>query len=85
MHAVQLFATWKGHVNLFGWQGVAPSLAPEVRGPAAYLFGLRMLVLKEPQKAAELLQTALNNAPLDSPLHQLAAAALASLEKAERS
>jgi len=81
--AVQVMLTWKGANNLFGWKGVAPSLDPSMRGPAAYVFGHRFLKLGKPDDARQFFQTALADAPKDSRLKELAAAQLAALSDGE--
>jgi tetratricopeptide (TPR) repeat protein len=73
---VQLLLTWKGTMDFFGWRSLAPTLAPALRGPVAYVVGHRYLRLERPRDAATLFQTALADAPPDSPLHRLAQAEL---------
>ena len=75
----QALLAWKGTTNLLGWGGLALTLEPRLRGPAAYMLAHRYLQLKRPQDAAALFGTALADAPPDSPLKRLAAAELARL------
>src|SRR5262249_55970483 len=49
---VQLFLTWKGALGFLGWGSVGSTLPPEVRGPTAYLMGLRFVRLND-RKGAE--------------------------------
>jgi WD40 repeat protein/tetratricopeptide (TPR) repeat protein len=78
----QLLLAWKGTTNLLGWGGVAPALSPEVRGPLAYVLGLRYRhVLKQRDDAVPLFRTALAHAPADSPLRRLAQAELDTRKK----
>jgi tetratricopeptide (TPR) repeat protein len=79
--ALQLMLTWKGTMDFFGWRSLAPTLAPSLRGPIAYLCGHRYLCLKRPKDAAGLFRTALADAPPDSALHRLAQADLDGLMK----
>ncbi len=71
-----LALTWKGLSNRMGWAGVAPSLDPTLRGPLAYLFGLRFLHLNRPEDAAQFFQSAVTDAQPGSPLESLARAEL---------
>ena len=68
--------TWKGTPNIPGcsWQSVTQVLQPSVRGPLAYVMGLRYRVkLKKPAKeTADFFRTALADAPPGSPLRRLA-------------
>ncbi len=75
-HVLPLALTWKGLSNRMGWAGVAPSLDPTVRGPFAYLFGLRFLRLNRPAVAEQFFQSAVNDAQPGSPLELLARAEL---------
>jgi tetratricopeptide (TPR) repeat protein len=78
----QLLLAWKGTANLLGWGGVAPALSPEVRGPLAYVVGLRYRhVLNQRDDGARLFRTAVADAPPDSPLRRLAQAELDTLPK----
>ncbi len=71
---VPLAATWFGKgsptILAHAWQSVAPKLKSSVRGPVAYVFGLRYrLKLKKPAKeTAVFFQTALADAPPESAL-----------------
>jgi tetratricopeptide (TPR) repeat protein len=84
---LQLAATWKGVNNLFGWQGVAPSLAPTVRQPIAYVFGFQYEQLRRLPEAVAFFETARSHEQGDSPLATLAQQQLdriaAEQEKAE--
>ena len=73
----QLALAWKGTTNLLGWGGLSSKLKPELRGPAAYLLGLRYLKLNKPTEAAGMFETAATDAPIGSPLKKLAEAELA--------
>jgi tetratricopeptide (TPR) repeat protein len=73
---LQLLLTWKGSMDFFGWKSLAPTLAPDRRGPLAYLVGRRYLRLNRSQDAAALFRTALADAPPESPLRRLAQAEL---------
>jgi hypothetical protein len=71
---------WKGTTGVFGWGALESALPAEVRGPAAYGFGLRCVRLKQPADARKLFRVAAANAPGDSALSRLAAEELAKLE-----
>jgi len=73
---LQLALTWRGMANLAGWAGVAPSLEPSLRGPLAYMFGLRFLQLKHKTEAISFFRAAMADAPKGSTLQQLARAEL---------
>lgn len=77
---MQLALTWKGTTNLLGWGGIAPRLAPEVRGPLAYVFAHRFLRLGNSAQARKFLQAALEDSSPEAPLHQVAEADLQLLE-----
>jgi tetratricopeptide (TPR) repeat protein/predicted Ser/Thr protein kinase len=68
----QFMMAAKGILNEFGWAGVAPSLDAATRGPTAYVLGHIYLRLKRPDDAAKLFQTAVTDAPPDSPLRRMA-------------
>ena len=74
--AVQFMLAWKGANNIFGWKGVAPSLDPSMRGPAAYVLGHRFLKLGKRADALTFFQTAIDDSPADSQLRKLATAQL---------
>jgi hypothetical protein len=80
--ALLMYSAWKGVTGPFGWGGVAPLLDPGLRGPAAYVFGRKMLsgAQKDPQKAKVFFEAALADAPADSALRRLAAEKLALLK-----
>jgi WD40 repeat protein len=69
---------WTGVTGLTGWGGLSASLArrPDLRGPLAYLYGLRYLRLKRQADARALFQTALKDAKPDTPLYRLTREAL---------
>jgi len=73
---VQLGFAWKGVTNFLGWAGVAPTLKPDLRGPLAYVLGMRCLRLNKPDDAAALFKTARDDAPKGSRLKALAQAEL---------
>jgi tetratricopeptide (TPR) repeat protein len=73
---LQLLLTWKGSMDFLGWKTLAPTLAPGLRGPVAYVCGRRYLRLNRPQDAATLFRVALADAPADSSLRRLAQAEL---------
>ncbi|MBW3600408.1 MAG: hypothetical protein KY475_24485, partial [Planctomycetes bacterium] len=68
----QLGLSWKGTTNFLGWQGVAPSLDPSLRGPLAYVLAHRYVRLNNLPQAERLLQTVVDDAPADSALAGLA-------------
>lgn len=72
----QLALAWKGTTNALGWQGVAPTLPDDLRGPLGYIIGHRLLRLKRPAEAAALFRTVAKEAPPDSSLFRLAQAEL---------
>jgi hypothetical protein len=78
-----LVLSWKGTTGILGWSGVAPSLDPALRGPVAYVLGMRYLRLNRPQDAAAFFRTATSDAPPTTPLHRLAQAELARLPKTQ--
>lgn len=77
--SLQLLLAWKGISNFLGWGGVAPSLQPGLRGKLAYIMGHRYLRLGKPDDAKTFFQTAIGDAPKDSPLRQLSQQDLDSL------
>jgi len=83
---VQLAMSWKGITNFAGWGGLAPTLAPDLRGRLAYLLGQRYLRLPPPVKptdAAAYFRTAVEDSAPDSVLRRLAEAGLQGLGKVE--
>jgi len=69
---LKLALTWKGLSDSQGWEGVAPALAPELRGPLAYIFGIRHRRLKNhEQSAAKFFDEARKCAKPDSALGRL--------------
>ena len=78
---LQLGLAWKGTSGIFGWGGVAPKLDPALPGPFAYLLGHRSLRTNREADALMYFQTALKDAPPNSPLHRLADAEIARLQK----
>ena len=79
---LQFGLAWKGFPGLGGWQSLAPALQPAVRGPLAYGLGLRYLKRQKTAAAKNFFETALADAPDDSPLAGLATAELQQLSKA---
>ena len=77
----QFMMAAKGNLNEFGWAGVAPSLDAATRGPTAYVLGHIYLRLKRPDDAAQLFQTAVTDAPPDSPLRRMAQSELDILQR----
>jgi hypothetical protein len=77
-----LFA-WGGMTNYLGWGGLSAAFDAPIRGPLAYVYGLRFLHLEPPQPedAARLFRSAIKDAPADSPLRRLAQAELDRLTK----
>jgi tetratricopeptide (TPR) repeat protein/predicted Ser/Thr protein kinase len=64
---------WSGTSGPLGWGGVANALAPETRGPIAYVMGVRYLQRKDKSADAKtMFQTAVKDAPADSALKKLA-------------
>jgi hypothetical protein len=65
--------------NLLGaprWQDLARKLDPRLRGPVAYLFGHRFLLLRKPGDARAMFRHAVAEAPAGSELRRLAQAEL---------
>jgi tetratricopeptide (TPR) repeat protein len=77
---VQICLTWAGSNTAFGWQAVAPTLKPNLRGPLAYVFGHHYTHLKRPEDAKQFFRTAVKDAPAGSPLRRLAETALRDIE-----
>lgn len=76
-----LTLTWKGTTNFLGWDGIAPSLDPKLRGPLAYVVGFRYLRLLRPDDARRFFETALRDG-IDNPmLQRLAQAEIDRLKK----
>lgn len=71
VHVLTLLVAWKGVTGFGGWATVASMLKPDLRGPTAYLFGHRLLLLKQPQDAENLFRVALKDAPAGSSLERL--------------
>jgi tetratricopeptide (TPR) repeat protein len=72
-HATQLLAAWKGYTNFLGWGGVAPQLDASLRGPTAYVLGVRYLRVKNmPKEAEAMFRAALADTAPETPLHRLA-------------
>jgi hypothetical protein len=76
---LQAFMTYRGNNTAFGWQGLAPHLSANLRGPLAYTLGRNFRHLKRPNDAKALLRTALEDSPAGTPLHRLAESELQSL------
>jgi hypothetical protein len=66
--------TFKGTPRVPGlsWKGLAETLEPRIRGPAAYLVGHRYLRLGNPQDAESFFRVAVADAQRGSPLRRLA-------------
>jgi WD40 repeat protein/tetratricopeptide (TPR) repeat protein/predicted Ser/Thr protein kinase len=75
-HAILAFITWNGVFGEIGWAPLAQSLPPTLRGPTAYVYGLRSLRLNKRTEAIPLFRTALAGAPAGSSLGRLAQAEL---------
>jgi WD40 repeat protein/tetratricopeptide (TPR) repeat protein/predicted Ser/Thr protein kinase len=75
---IQLGMSWKGITNVFGWQGVAPTLEPGFRAQVAYVLAHRLLAQQKPEQATTLFQTAAQDAA-DPKLANLAKTDLALL------
>ena len=72
-----LATLWWNKPLYLGWDLTTRSLEPALRGPLAYMLGLRYLhTFNNRKEAAAYFQRALQAAPSDSRLHQLAAAQL---------
>jgi hypothetical protein len=80
-HLLPFGFAWKGNLGTFGWGGVAAKLPPEARGPAAYVLGRKYILLKKPDEARQLFQTASSDAPAGSALRKLAQEEIAGLAK----
>jgi hypothetical protein len=78
---LQLALAWKGSAGALGWAGVAPKLAAPLRGPVAYLMGMRYVWLGRPADAAGMFRTSMEGLPADAPLARLARAELARVTK----
>jgi tetratricopeptide (TPR) repeat protein len=78
---LQVAMAWKGVAGTFGWAGVAGALPPEVRGPSAYLMGLKYLKTGKTEDAKKILRDALEVAAADSPLRKLVSYELAKLKE----
>jgi tetratricopeptide (TPR) repeat protein len=72
LQMVQLGMTWEGVPGPFSWEGVAPTLDANLRGPIAYVMGHRHLHLERPEDAAKFFQIALDDAETGSALEELA-------------
>ena len=70
--ALQLALAWKGFSNFLGWNGLAPSLPPDLRGKLAYIMAHRYLRLEKPDDAKMFFQAAARDAPKDSLPRRLA-------------
>jgi tetratricopeptide (TPR) repeat protein len=68
-----LFLAWGGSgPGYLGWAAVSPRLAPELRGPLAYVLGLRYRRMDRHSDAEALFRAALADAPAKGPLRKLA-------------
>jgi tetratricopeptide (TPR) repeat protein len=80
--ALQLAAAYKGGTTgSIAWKLLAANIAPQYRGPAAYVFGLRYRTQNNVSQAAEFFRTAIADASPDSRLRRLAQAALDAASK----
>jgi len=68
---LQLLLTWKGVTNFLGWGGLAPQLAPQLRGPLAYVMAHRYIQLQRHDDAKMFLGTAQADAARGSVLAEL--------------
>lgn len=68
----QLALSWKGTTNFLGWEGVAPTLEPQIRAGMAYLFGHRFLRLNDQAQAAKMWETSVRDAEPSSAVARLA-------------
>ncbi|MCX5660473.1 MAG: protein kinase [Planctomycetota bacterium] len=78
---MQFLMTWKGLTNSLGWDGAARGLPPDLRAPAAYALGFRLLKLGQTADARRLFTTALEDTAADSALHAAAQAEVDRLKK----
>jgi hypothetical protein len=69
--AVTLVMAWQGVTGKLGWASASHALPADARGGISYLMGLKYLKLNKPAEAKGMLQTALRDAPADSPLKKL--------------
>ena len=65
---VPLVLTWKGTNNFLGWGALSPTIAPEFRGPLAFMMGLRYEKLGRPKDAIEFFRQAEQDGGTDSSL-----------------
>ena len=72
-HVIQVLLTLKGVTNVLGWDGVAPSLDPSVRGPTAYVLGHWFLQRNDREKSVKFFRTAEEDGAEGSLLRRLAA------------
>lgn len=70
--ALQLILAWKGTYGNLGWSGAASRLPDELRGPAAYLMGIRYLKLGRPAEAADMFRMSAKTARAEGPIRTLA-------------
>jgi len=70
----ELALAWKGASGPLGWEAVEKSLDVAMRGPCAYLLGIRYLQLNRREDALRLFAAARAAGPVDSPLRRLAEA-----------
>ncbi len=78
---VPLVLSWKGTNNFLGWGAAAPALSPTIRGPIAFLMGLRYTRLGRPKDAIEFFRQAEADGGADSPLGREAREERVKLEK----
>jgi hypothetical protein len=72
---VALAFTFKGDTT-FLWKGAAAKLDPSLRGPIAYVMGMRYLKRNKRDEARDFFAAAVKDAKPDSRLHRLAKAEL---------
>jgi serine/threonine protein kinase len=77
LRLLQLAAAWKGSLGGFGWSGVAPSLAPDVRARLSFLLGLKLKALGRAAESPALFRAALDASAPGSALGRVAEAELA--------
>ena len=80
---VQAVMTLKGNNNFLGWQGLKPSLSPDLRAPMAYIFGARYLRTGRAVDARQLFETVKADAPEDTVLSRLAGERLQAMNNAQ--
>jgi serine/threonine protein kinase len=69
---MQAMLTLAGNNNSVGWQSLAPTVEPRIRGPFAYICGHRYRHLHRPDDAKSFFRIAVDDAPAGSKLRKLA-------------